>query len=231
MAQALRAYGYVLPVILVSMLVATGPQAFLMAMAIPLAQSAVSFAIRAFSNTSFWGRRNQEEYDDDYYSDYRSSGWEESEQEEEYSNTYSSAKYKDSRSSRNQQQQPWAKGVKSEDSEPTADSDGTASASSSNNTSEGGRSTGFGGWDEPDAGDYQYRNSSRRSAGSSPAADTATAAGGAPRSVKRRRRPQQETATRGRRSRAAARYSQSPLFMRLLVAVFPFLGSWFRIML
>jgi hypothetical protein len=49
--------------------------------------------------------------------------------------------------------------------------------------------------------------------------------------VKRRRRPQQETATRGRRSRAAARYSQSPLFMRLLVALFPFLGSWFRIML
>jgi hypothetical protein len=233
MAQASRAYGYVLPVVLVSMLAASGPQAFLMAMAIPLAQSAVSLAIRAFSNTSSWGRRNQEEYDDDYYSDYRSSGWEEPEQEE-YSNT-SSAKYKDSSRSRSQQQQPWAKGGKSEDAEPTVGSDNTDSASSSNGS---GSSAGFGGWDELDAGnDVQYRSSgsNRRSAGASPAADKASAAatgggGGAARSM-RRRRPQPERRRPRSRAAAAARYRQSPLFMRLLVALFPFLGSWFRIML
>nr|XP_051198152.1 stress protein DDR48-like [Lolium perenne] len=234
--KASRAYGYVLPVVLVSMLAASGPQAFLMAMAIPLAQSAVSLAIRAFSNTSSWGRRNQEEYDDDYYSDYRSSGWEEPEQEE-YSNT-SSAKYKDSSRSRSQQQQPWAKGGKSEDAEPTVGSDNTDSASSSNNTDKSGSSAGFGGWDELDAGnDVQYRSSgsSRRSAGASPAADKASAAatgggGGAARSM-RRRRPQPERRRPRSRAAAAARYRQSPLFMRLLVALFPFLGSWFRIML
>lgn len=227
--KALRAYGYVLPLILVSMLVATGPQAFLMAMAIPLAQSAVSFSIRAFSST--FGRRDQEVYGDDYYSDYRSGGWEEPEQEE-----YSSTKYTDSRSrsrSQQRQQQPWAKDGKSEDSEPKGEPDDTDSATGS------GRSAGFGGWDELDSGDdYYYRSSSggsRRSAGPSPAADTTTATnaatGGASRSVRRRRRPQPETTTRRGRSRAAARYRQSPLLMRLLVAVFPFLGSWFRIML
>ncbi|KAM0901002.1 hypothetical protein ACQ4PT_020261 [Festuca glaucescens] len=233
--KAFRAYGYVLPVILVYMLAATGPKAFLVAMAIPLAQSAVSLASRAFSNTSFnWGSRNQEEYDGDYYSDYRSSGWEESEQEEEeeYSNTFSSStNYKDSSSSRSQQQQPWAKGGESEDAEATADSDDTGSASSSNDTSNSGSSAGFGGWDELDAGNDYRNSSSRRSAGTSAAADTATGGGGGAARSMRRRRPQPETRRPRSRAAAAARYRQSPLFMRLLVALFPFLGSWFRIML
>jgi hypothetical protein len=47
----------------------------------------------------------------------------------------------------------------------------------------------------------------------------------------RRRRPQPERRRPRSRAAAAARYRQSPLFMRLLVALFPFLGSWFRIML
>ena len=55
---------------LVSMLVATGPKAFLMAMAIPLGQSAISFLLDAI-----WGRRRSnrddswrgpfQEYDDE----------------------------------------------------------------------------------------------------------------------------------------------------------------------
>ena len=60
---------------LVSMLVATGPKAFLMAMAIPLGQSAISFLLDAI-----WGRRRSnrddswrgpfQEYDDEEEEDY-----------------------------------------------------------------------------------------------------------------------------------------------------------------
>ncbi|KAM0884623.1 hypothetical protein ACQ4PT_030871 [Festuca glaucescens] len=230
-AKVSRAYWYVLPLILASMLLATGRQAFLLAMAVPLAQSAASFAIRAFS--SAFGR-SQEEYhgdDDDYYSDYRSSGWEES-GEQEYKSTSYSTKYRDGRS---QQQHSWAKDDKSEVSETSEEPEDTdVFSASSSKTSR----TSFGGWDElVGAGDDQYIRSSKRRAGAAVPPDAAadnTATGGEARSVGRRRRPQPETATRTRRprSRAAARYTlQPPLLMRLLVAVFPFLGSWFRIML
>jgi hypothetical protein len=226
--QVSRAYWYVLPLILASMLMATGRQAFLLAMAVPLAQSAASFAIRAFSST--FGR-SQEEYhgdDDDYYSDYRSSDWEES-GEQEYKNTSYSTKYRDGRS---QQQHSWAKDDSSEVSETSEEPDDTDvfSASSSKTSS-----TSFGGWDELDgAGDDQYIGRSKPRSGTGPPPDAAdnTATGGAARSVGRRRRPQPETTARRRRprSRAAARYTQSPLLMPLFIAVFPFLGSWFRIM-
>ncbi|XP_047087490.1 uncharacterized protein LOC124699195 [Lolium rigidum] len=230
-AKVSRAYWYVLPLILASMLLATGRQAFLLAMAVPLAQSAASFAIRAFSST--FGR-SQEEYhddDDDYYSDYRSSGWEES-GEHEFKSTSYSTKYRDGRS---QQQHSWAKDDSSEVSETSEEPDDTdVFSASSSNTSR----TSFGGWDElVGAGDDQYTGRSKRPAGAAPPPDAATAAdnaatdAGAARSVGWRRKPQPETTTRRRpRSRAAARYTQSPLLMRLLVAVFPFLGSWFRIM-
>uniref|UniRef100_A0ACD5XXQ1 Uncharacterized protein n=1 Tax=Avena sativa TaxID=4498 RepID=A0ACD5XXQ1_AVESA len=221
-AKVWRAYGYVLPVLLVSILAATGPRAFLMAMAIPLAQSALSLAVRAFSGT--FGRRRR-----DYYSDYRSSGWEESEPEDgEDGSSYST----DSR----YQQQPRAKDDKPQDSVPTATVSATTSSSSNSGSKSG--STGFGGWDELDAGDGQYVRSSRqRRAGASPAADAANTAtgGGAARSVGRKRPGPEPTAARRRRPRsraaAAARYRQSPLLMHLLVALFPFLGSCFRVML
>ena len=45
-------YGFLLPVMLVSMFAATGTKAFLMAMAFPLGQSAISFLLDAV-----WGRR------------------------------------------------------------------------------------------------------------------------------------------------------------------------------
>uniref|UniRef100_A0A0E0FR80 TAFII28-like protein domain-containing protein n=1 Tax=Oryza nivara TaxID=4536 RepID=A0A0E0FR80_ORYNI len=68
-SKLFRAYGYVLPLLLASMLVATGPRAFLMAMALPLAQSAISWVVSFFTTRS---RRQQEEessygydYDDD----------------------------------------------------------------------------------------------------------------------------------------------------------------------
>lgn len=210
-------YGYVLPVLLASMLVTTGPQAFLMAMAIPLAQSVLSFAI---SKIGSFGRRrrDEEEYDDDgyYYSDYGSGGWEAEEQYSSNSSTYRGDS--STSSSRYQQQQQ----EESADSDPTVESgdiDGTTGAAA---RSESGN-IGFGGWDELEEGDDR-RRSSRWRARASPA-DTATAGG----AVRTSRPP----ATRRRRSRgaAAARYRQAPLPMRLLIALFPFLGSWFRILL
>ncbi|XP_048536760.1 uncharacterized protein LOC125515367 isoform X2 [Triticum urartu] len=215
--QVFRVYGYVLPVLLASMLVTTGPQAFLMAMAIPLAQSVLSFAI---SKIGSFGRRrrDEEEYDDDgyYYSDYGSGGWE---AEEQYRSNSSSTYRGDSSttSSRYQQQQQ-----ESADSHPTAEPGDINGTTGTATRSESG-SISFGGWDELEEGDDR-RRSSRWSAGASPV-DTATAGG----AVGTSRPP----ATRRRRSRgaAAARYRQAPLPMRLLIALFPFLGSWFRIML
>ena len=43
--QMFKAYGYLLPAIIASLLLASGPKAFLMALALPLGQSAISFAI------------------------------------------------------------------------------------------------------------------------------------------------------------------------------------------
>lgn len=215
--KVFRVYGYVLPVLLASMLVTTGPQAFLVAMAIPLAQSVLSFAI---SKIGSFGRRrrDEEEYDDDgYYSDYVSGGWE---TEEQYSSN-SSSTYRggdsSTSSSRYQQQQQ----KESADSEPTAESGDINGTTGTAARSESG-SIGFGGWDELEGGD---RRSSGRSRARASPAGTAIAGG----AVRTSRPP----ATRRRRSRgaAAARYGQAPLPMRLLIALFPFLGSWFRIML
>ncbi|KAF6995589.1 hypothetical protein CFC21_012064 [Triticum aestivum] len=217
--KVFRVYGYVLPVLLASMLVTTGPQAFLMAMAIPLVQSVLSFAI---SKIASFGRRrrDEEEYDDDgyYYSDYGSGGWE---AEEQYSSN-SSSTYRggdsSTGSSRYQQQQQ----EESADSDPTVESGDINGTTGTAARSESG-STGFGGWDELEEGGDR-RSSGRSRARGSPAG-TATAGG----AVGTSRPP----ATRRRRSRgaAAARYRQAPLPMRLLIALFPFLGSWFRILL
>ncbi|KAI4964925.1 hypothetical protein ZWY2020_043095 [Hordeum vulgare] len=216
--KVFRVYGYVLPVLLASMLVTTGPQAFLMAMAIPLAQSVLSFAI---SKIGSFGRRrrDEEEYDDDgYYSDYGSGGWE---AEEHYSSN-SSSKYRGGESSTSSSSSRYRQHQQESDSEPTVES-GDVNSTTGTATRSESRNIGFGGWDELEEGD-DNRRSSRWRARASPA-DTA-AAGGA---VRTSRPP----ATRRRRSRgaAAARYGQAPLPMRLLIALFPFLGSWFRIML
>lgn len=50
--RVLASFGWMLPAIIVSMLLATGPKAFLMALAIPLGQSAISLAINRLWPTS-----------------------------------------------------------------------------------------------------------------------------------------------------------------------------------
>jgi len=47
-------YGFLLPVMLVSMFAATGTKAFLMAMVFPLGQSAISFLLRRKGNSDDW---------------------------------------------------------------------------------------------------------------------------------------------------------------------------------
>ncbi|KAL4190945.1 hypothetical protein AMTRI_Chr07g78380 [Amborella trichopoda] len=51
LVQVFRAFGWMLPAIILSMLLATGPKAFLMAMALPLSQTALSFAV-----DKLWGK-------------------------------------------------------------------------------------------------------------------------------------------------------------------------------
>ncbi|OEL17233.1 hypothetical protein BAE44_0021749 [Dichanthelium oligosanthes] len=74
-SKVFKTYGFLLPVMLVSMLVATGPKAFLMAMAIPLGQSAISFLLDAI-----WGRRRSNR-DDRWRRPFQE---EEDEEEEDY---------------------------------------------------------------------------------------------------------------------------------------------------
>jgi len=188
-------YGFLLPVMLVSMFAATGTKAFLMAMAFPLGQSAISFLLDAV-----WGRR---------------------------------------------------KGSGVPATAVGAD-DNTKSSSSGDGWGASKSSGGYGGWDELldnntaaaqeakrssnsfSAGNTGYSTKSRPSATGEEDADYAAAAAGRGRvdqgvgappermRMKRRRMPR----TMGLGS---TRYKQAPLFMRLLVAVFPFMGSWFRL--
>ncbi|CAO2183289.1 unnamed protein product [Urochloa humidicola] len=243
-SKVFKTYGYLLPVMLASMLVATGPKAFLMAMAIPLGQSAISFLIDAI-----WGRRRSDR-DDRWRSPF--------EEEEDYpddttdfatggrGNRYnSSSSYYEGR--RNQHSyQSWV----CNDFAGAVANDNNSTKSSSSEGGEGKKSSGnFGGWDEilndDNVATQDKRRRSSFSAGNTDYSKTRPAvtgeentkgyaagrgAGqglGAPpeRMRMRQRRGMPRTAGLG-----STRYKQSPLLMRLLVAVFPFMGSWFRLL-
>jgi len=248
-SKVFKTYGFLLPVMLVSMLVATGPKAFLMAMAIPLGQSAISFLLDAI-----WGRRRSnrddswrgpfQEYDDEEEEDYP-------EDSTDFAtggrgNRYSrSSSYYEGRGRRRRQDnyQSWV-------SNDFADADNSTKGSSSEN-GEGNKSSGnFGGWDEL-LNDDNVATQEKRRTGSSfsdgntdyskrprPAVteeemDTAAAGRGAgqglgapPARMRMRRQRGMPRTTR----LGGTRYKQAPILMRLLVAVFPFLGSWFRLL-
>ncbi|PIA40102.1 hypothetical protein AQUCO_02500076v1 [Aquilegia coerulea] len=183
--KVLRSFGWLLPAILMSMLLATGPKAFLMALALPLGQSALSFAIdkvfgriqdrpksrprpktkrkpfaRAASNVEV----NEEEFDE-------SSGI--SEGKPGY--------------------QSWV-----------ATDDGPFKQNVDQHKPS------FGGWDELDRRQRSDKGTTRR---------RRQTVGGTPRQGVEKAK----MSRRGRRREA-------PLLLRLLISVFPFLGSWTRLL-
>lgn len=197
-SKVFRTYGYVLPVMLASMLVATGPKAFLMAMAIPLGQSAISFLLAAIWGTRGRGGNQRTTFEE---SEYNSSDFE---GQENWGGNKTYSYYNKTRQSSYQQ---------------SSDSDDAGHGTTNSNRADQGAGTstksGFGGWDELDGDDYSSKRSPPPPG--TPADDAAVRRG----VVSRRR-----MSTR----RMGNRYKQAPLMMRLLVAVFPFLGSWFRIL-
>lgn len=168
-----RSFGWMLPAIISSLLLATGPKAFLMALAIPLGQSALSLVFQKIS-----GRKPS----------------------------------KQKRKGRNKQKTSarYARKVKIEEEEAT-ESEGTRRGAMGYQTWVGGNdvqadknsqdSPRFGGWDDLDRRTTFNKGSAQRSAQN---------ANGELRSKLSRKRGKGET----------------PLLLRLLIAVFPFLGTW-----
>lgn len=252
-SKVFKTYGFLLPVMLVSMLAATGPKAFLMAMAIPLGQSAISFLLDAV-----WGRRRRSNRDD------RWSGPLQDEDEENFPEDTtdfgaggrgrgysSSGSYYEGRR-RQHSYQSWVSNDFVDTSSAGGGTDDKNTKSSSNGDGGGNKSSGgFGGWDElldnnTSAPQDGTRRRSSFSAGKTDHSERARPSmtweededdiAGSP-----RRMGQgvgiPPTRTRTKRQRmprtmglGTTRYKQAPLFMRLLVAVFPFLGSWFRLL-
>ncbi|CAO1947982.1 unnamed protein product, partial [Urochloa humidicola] len=143
-SKVFKTYGYLLPVMLVSMFAATGPKAFLMAMAIPLGQSAISFLLDAI-----WGRRRSNR-DDRWSSPFQ-------EEEEDYpddttdfatggrGNRYNSSRSYNEGRRKQYSYQSWV----SNDFAGAAAADNNSTKSSSSEGGEGKKSNGnFGGWDE-----------------------------------------------------------------------------------
>uniref|UniRef100_A0A5B7BQ76 Uncharacterized protein n=1 Tax=Davidia involucrata TaxID=16924 RepID=A0A5B7BQ76_DAVIN len=179
--KVFRSFGWMLPFIITSILLATGPKAFLMALALPLGQSALSLAIE-----KLWGRTQsnpKRKAKTKKKPRTRTAGNVELEQEEEE---------RQGTQKRKMGYQSWV-----------AANDISADK---NNQDE----PGFGGWDELDRRrefDNRFGNRSARAA------------------AKSRRTPLEK----GKLSKRVGR-GEMPLLLRLLIAVFPFLGSWTKML-
>ncbi|GAB2277233.1 hypothetical protein Dimus_011940 [Dionaea muscipula] len=175
-----RAFGWMLPAVIISMLMGT-PNTLIMALALPLGQTAISLAI-----DKLWGN-----------SGYRQ-------------NPRSRAKTK---------REPFARAASRTNSRErtstgTRQKQGSYQAWSSTNDIDGRGRTNFGGWDELDT-----QQGAARGADSSPGEVRAeTVPDGLPMQPRN-----------GKLSRR--RNLEKPLFLRLLISVFPFLGSWTRLFL
>jgi len=249
-------YGFLLPVMLVSMFAATGTKAFLMAMAFPLGQSAISFLLDAVwgrrkgNRNDRWRRRVQEEEEKDYpedATDFATGG-----RGNRYSSGGSGSGYYEGRRGRQSYQSRVSNDFADAAATAVGADDNTKSSSSGDGWGASKSSGGYGGWDELldnntaaaqeakrssnsfSAGNTDYSTKSRPSATGEEDADYTAAAGGGgrveqgvgapPERMRMRRRRMPRTMGLG-----TTRYKQAPLLMRLLVAVFPFMGSWFRL--
>lgn len=176
-----KAYGWLLPFVLISWLLASGPKAFLMALAIPLGQSALALAFdKLWGGTKSRPKRRRSRMRRRRPATRATAAETEEEMAEE----------------------------EDEDREPRKGKSGYQSWVVGNGGSVdmgGQRETGFGGWDDLEGVKSAQRSSRARAEGS----------GG--------------TEKKGKLSRRERR-SDTPLLLRLLVAVFPFLGSWTKML-
>ncbi|KAF8402004.1 hypothetical protein HHK36_012955 [Tetracentron sinense] len=182
--KVFRAFGWVLPAIIISMLLANGPKAFLLALALPLGQSVLSLAIAKVWRKTRDSPKSRSSTRKKPFA--RATGnVEVSEEEKEEENSVTSKQ-------RGSSYQSWV----------VAD-DGSVGKG-------GQRVPSFGGWDELDR---QGEN------GKGPKKRPSRATGGPPR---------QQVEKKGKLSRRG-RNKDTPLLLRLLIAVFPFLASWTKI--
>lgn len=175
--QIFKSYGWTLPIILASWLLATGPKALLMTLAIPLGQSALALAFE-----KLWGR----------------------------SESKPRRKYRMRRKPRtangNRVEEEPEENPKTNKGKKTGYQSWVVENNGSVGTDRGNREApGFGGWDELER--------------SRPATRSSRAMGGS----------QRMPTEAGRLSRRE-RKSDTPLLLRLLIAVFPFLGSWTKML-
>ncbi|CAA7393189.1 unnamed protein product [Spirodela intermedia] len=181
--KVFRAYGYLLPAIIASLLLASGPKAFLMALALPLGQSVLSLAVDKLWGSSAGGSgaggRRQSRSRRKKQSDGGAAGFRRRSSEEEKGSGFRAREAR----------RPWAA------------PEGESAASAQD----------YGGWDE-----------------------LSSLGGWTPGKGAVSRSPSQAAAPpppvrKGKLSRRE-RGGEVPLLLRLLVAIFPFLGSWTKIL-
>ncbi|KAI3921272.1 hypothetical protein MKX01_001409 [Papaver californicum] len=182
--KVFSAFGWLLPAVVASLLLASGPKAFLMALALPLGQSILSYAIdKLFGRINNNPKPRSKAKRKPFTRRSRDATMSDEEDETEMSQT----------SGGRSGYQSWV----------GADMNGPVKQNDNQ------RETTFGGWDELDlrgrkSGDGATKRSPRNR-------------GGLPREMK------------GKLTKKG-RNKGTPLLIRLLIAVFPFLGSWTRIL-
>lgn len=175
--QVFKSYGWMLPIILASWLLATGPKAFLMALALPLGQSALSLAfdkLRGGTQSRPKRRRRMRKRQSAGAATDAAIEAEEEDELREPSKTKMGY-------------QSWVVG-----------NEGSVEKG-------GQKATTFGGWDDLERVKSAQRQSRRM--------------GG----------PGRTETEKGKLSRRESK-SDTPLLLRLLIAFFPFLGSWTKML-
>ncbi|XP_039134508.1 uncharacterized protein LOC120271892 [Dioscorea cayenensis subsp. rotundata] len=181
--KVFKAYGFLLPAIIASMLLATGPKAFLMALALPLGQSALSLAFEKVWGNSSEGERARQKTKEKPF---------------RRSTSASDFKWRDEEDGA-QGYRSWVSGDVGMDDQ------------GDDVVSHPPRS--FGGWDELDRQEGSTKRTTRRHR---PITMTGSSS-------------ENTSEDRGKLS-GNVKYRDAPLFLRLLIAVFPFLGSWTRML-
>ncbi|KAA8527835.1 hypothetical protein F0562_035296 [Nyssa sinensis] len=179
--RVFRSFGWMLPFIIAPILLATGPKAFLMALAVPIGQSAFSLAIEKLLGRKQKNAKRKAKTKKKPRA--RSAGNVELEQEEEE---------RQGTKKRKMGYQSWVAG-------------NDISADNSNQDEPG-----FRGWDELDR---------RREFDNGSGSMSARAAG----------KSQRTPSEKGKLNKRVGK-GEMPLLLRLLIAVFPFLGSWTKML-
>ncbi|KAK7344561.1 hypothetical protein VNO77_14306 [Canavalia gladiata] len=174
--KVFKSYGWTLPIILASWLLASGPKAFLMALALPLGQSALALAFE-----KLWGR--------------------------------SESKPKPKRKYRMRRKPSTGKGTKLEEEPEENPKTRKGKMGYQSWVVENNGSVDMGSREAPSLGGWDDLERSRAATRSSRATDGS-------------QRIPVETGRLSRRERK----SSTPLLLRLLIAIFPFLGTWTKML-